>query len=192
MKTINNFMSKLRKHHWTLLSVVIILISGAWIWMSRLTPDDITSSSIAVPKEGFQAPNFTLETSNGETIILSDLHGKPIVINFWASWCPPCRAEMPALQSTFEENQERDLIILAVNTTNQDSIEKAVSFAEEFELTFPILFDRDGSVSRLYQTSALPTTYFINREGIIEKVVIGGPMSEALLKSVVEGLLQEK
>jgi peroxiredoxin len=190
MKTINNLMGKLRKHHWTLLSVVILLITGAWIWMSRLTPDDITSSSIAIPKEGFQAPNFTLETSNGETIILSDLLGKPIVINFWASWCPPCRAEMPALQSTFEENQELDLIILAVNTTNQDSIEKAVSFAEEFELTFPILFDRDGSVSRLYQTSALPTTYFINREGIIEKVIIGGPMSEALLESVVEGLLQ--
>ncbi len=114
-----------------------------------------------------------------------------MLINLWTSWCPPCKAEMPALQRVYEDYQEQGLEILAVNATNQDRLADAAAFAGQLGLTFPILFDEDGEVSLLYQLRSLPTTYFIDRQGIIQDVVIGGPMSEALLRIRIDQLLEE-
>jgi thiol-disulfide isomerase/thioredoxin len=122
---------------------------------------------------------------------LSEQTGKVVIINLWASWCPPCRAEMPALQEVYLENRERGLEVMAVNTTFQDQESTAVSFVQEFGLTFPILMDRSGDVSRQYLLRAMPSTFFVDREGVIRKVIIGGPMSEATLQTAVEELLQE-
>lgn len=98
---------------------------------------------------------------------------------------------MPALQEVYNANQDRGLEILAVNTTFQDQESAAASFIEEFELTFPILMERSGDVARQYLLRAMPSTFFIDREGVIRKVIIGGPMSEATLQTAVEELLQE-
>jgi thiol-disulfide isomerase/thioredoxin len=122
-------------------------------------------------------------------VILSEMRGKPVVVNLWASWCPPCRAEMPALQRIYEANRERGLEIIALNTTFQDSAEGAAEFAREFGLTFPVAFDRDGMASRAYQLRALPTTFFIDGEGVIREVVLGGPMSETTIQTMIESLL---
>ncbi len=148
--------------------------------------------SISMPRAGFQAPDFSLETLDGEVITLTDLRGQPLLINFWTSWCPPCRAEMPALQKTFEDYRERGYLVLGVNSSHQDSILEATAFARENQLSFPLLWDYQGEVSNLYQVQALPTSFFVDPSGKISEVVIGGPMAEAMLRIRIERLLAEQ
>ena len=144
----------------------------------------------AIAQEGFLAPDFTLKSITGETYTLSDLRGQAVVINLWATWCPPCRAEMPALQKMYEEYKAQGLVILAVNSTAQDTASAVAPFAAEYGLTFPILLDDAGSVTNAYQVRSLPSSYFIDRKGIVREVIIGGPMSEALLRTRIEDLLK--
>lgn len=122
---------------------------------------------------------------------LSDLRGKVVVVNLWASWCPPCRAEMPALERVYQAVRGEGVEILAVNTTYQDSLSEAAAFSERYGLSFPILIDASGVVARQYQLTALPSTFFIDTEGVIRKVVIGGPLSEATIRTAVAEILQE-
>ncbi len=98
---------------------------------------------------------------------------------------------MPAIQKVYAANRERGLEVLAVNSTFQDSQADAQEFTQNLDLTFPILLDRDGAVSRRYLLRALPSTFFIDRKGIIRSVVFGGPMSEAVVQTKIEALLQE-
>jgi peroxiredoxin len=98
---------------------------------------------------------------------------------------------MPAIEAVYQANKDKGLEVLAVNTTYQDGEAQAAAFVREFGLSFPIPLDRSGDVSRLYLLRALPSTFFVDRQGVIRKVIIGGPMSEATLESTVQGLLQE-
>jgi len=174
---------------------VVMLLAAAlcilWIWLSFVPASATTNGLIPSPREGFLAPDFTLDTLDGNQITLSDLRGTVVVINLWTSWCPPCRAEMPAIENVYQANKEQGLEVLAVNSTYQDSETSAAAFVQELGLTFPILLDRDGGVSNRYQLRALPTTYFIDRQGLIRSVVPGGPMSESLIQSKVADLLAE-
>jgi thiol-disulfide isomerase/thioredoxin len=172
--------------------VVVLSLGAGWTLLSRLPPAAANAAElIATPREGFSAPDFTLELLGGGDITLSALRGKPVVVNLWASWCPPCRAEMPAIQKVYQDYQGLGLVVLGVNTTNQDNEADAAAFVQEYGLTFPIPLDRDGSVSARYELRGLPTTFFIDRKGIIRSVVVGGPMSEAVIRSKVEDLLKE-
>lgn len=144
----------------------------------------------AAPQAGFPAPDFTLQTPTGETYTLSELKGKAVLVNLWATWCPPCRAEMPAIQNIYDEYKEQGFIVLAINMTTQDNPLNIAPFAAEYKLTFPILLDETGEISAAYQLRSLPSSYFIDREGIISEVVIGGPMAEALLRTRVEKILK--
>ena len=98
---------------------------------------------------------------------------------------------MPAMQNAYEAYQDQGFEILAVNATNQDNQQDAIDFAGQYGLTFLILLDISGEVSGLYQLRSLPTSFFIDRNGVIQEVVIGGPMSEALLRSRVQQLMEE-
>jgi peroxiredoxin len=172
-------------------AAVFILLAGAgWIWISRADTSTEEAGMTSVPYKGFLAPDFRLSTANGETIQLSDLRGKAVMVNVWASWCGPCRAEMPALERVYQDYRQQDFEILAVNSTIQDSPQNALSFAAEYGLTFPILFDHDGLVTKQYEVQALPSTFFIDAHGIIQEVVVGGPMSEALLRTRIEKLIK--
>jgi peroxiredoxin len=175
---------------WLLVVIGAAIIGGLWIWTSAVPAEATTGGLIPSPREGFLAPDFTLESLSGDQISLSDIRGKAIVLNLWASWCPPCRAEMPALQRVYQENHERGLEVLAVNMTAQDTIAALEDFVQEFNLTFPILLDTSGGVGNAYLLRALPTTFFIDREGVIQRVIVGGPMSEVTLLSTVEQLLE--
>ena len=181
-----------RLRRWDFVMVVSLAAAILWTLGSRL-PSGVGAplSSSPSPREGFFAPDFTLDTLQGEQVKLSSLRGKVIVVNFWTTWCPPCRAETPALERSYEAYKDLDVVILGVNLTDQDSLKEVESFVHEFGLTYPILLDRDGAVGLLYQLSGLPTTFFINREGIIRAVVIGGPMSETSIRSKIESLLKE-
>jgi len=169
----------------------VVLLGAIWIAVSQVPASATTGGAIPSPREGFLAPDFTLETLQGETVTLSDLRGKAVVVNLWASWCPPCRAEMPALQAAYEADRGRGLEILAVDMTYQDTEQDALRFIEEFGLTFTIPMDRDGTVARQYLLRALPSTFFVGPDGVITKVVIGGPMSEATIRTNVQAMLDE-
>ena len=177
---------------WSLFSLVVLLLSAGWVWLSAAPDGATTGGMIPAPRAGFLAPDFSLPNAEGNLTTLSDLRGQAVLVNLWASWCTPCQAEMPAMQRVFEEYKDQGFTILAVNATQQDSQAAATQFASEKNLTFPILYDLDGSVSRSYQLTALPTSFFILPDGTINEVIIGGPMAEALLRVRVEQILEER
>jgi thiol-disulfide isomerase/thioredoxin len=184
-------MNRLTITTWSMFSLLVLTIGATWIWLSVTPLSSTTQGDIPAPQEGFLAPDFRLETFGRDGYTLSELRGKPVLINFWASWCTPCRSEMPAIQQVYEEFQDQGFVVLAVNSTHQDNLGDAITFAQIRKLTFPILLDKDGSVSDLYEVRALPTTFFVDPQGIIQEVVIGGPMSEALLQIRVEQLMEQ-
>ncbi len=179
------------QRNWTLFSILVLVTGAGWMVFSPPPPDAITNGQIPAPREGFLAPNFTLQDDQGNTVQLSDLRGKPVLVNLWASWCAPCKAEMPAMQAVYETYASQGFTILAVNTTFQDQKESALAFSQSLGLTFPILFDMDGKVASQYQVRAMPTSFFIDQEGVVQHMVIGGPMSEGLLRAEVEKLLEK-
>ncbi|GEN31382.1 peroxiredoxin [Cerasibacillus quisquiliarum] len=141
-------------------------------------------SGEAMIKEGLEkgdlAPDFELETLEGEKVSLSDFRGKRVMLNFWATWCPPCRAEMPDMQK-FHEN--KDVVILAVNLTETESSEDNVpKFVEEYGITFRVPLDVDSSVSTLYQIRPIPTTYLIDSNGMIHNVAFGAINYELMVQ----------
>jgi peroxiredoxin len=165
----------------------LVLIAGAaWIILSA---DQSTTTEVSAAQVGFRAPEFELHGTDGKTYTLSDFRGYAVLVNLWTSWCPPCRAEMPAIETVYQEYKEKGFVVLAVNVTNQDDPAAISPFLDQYGISFPDLLDESGSVSRLFQLQNLPSSYFIDRRGIIREVVIGGPMSEALLRTRVEQIL---
>ena len=140
---------------------------------------------------GKRAPKFTLQDLQGEPRSLSDYLGQAVVINFWTTWCPPCREEMPALQSAYMKFSEEGFVVLAINITQDDHPDLIAPFIKEFGLTFPVLMDNSGLASvGLYRVVGLPTSLFVGRDGIIREIFIGAlPLD--LLEVKVQDLLVE-
>ena len=132
------------------------------------------------------APDFELETFDGGTLSLSDLEGKVVVLNFWASWCPPCRWEMPFFETMWNEYRDRDVVFVGVAMS--DTLEEAQGFAEESGVTYPIGLDQTNDIVRAYEVFSLPTTFFIDKEGQIQRRLTSAA-NEALLKVFLRGQL---
>jgi cytochrome c biogenesis protein CcmG/thiol:disulfide interchange protein DsbE len=169
---------------------LILLLGLAWIFVSADRSGTSTAGQVFAPQQGFLAPDFELKTPTGETIKLSDLRGQAVLVNLWATWCPPCRAEMQNIETVYNEYKDQGFVVLAVDMTYQDNPLDIVPFVNEQGLTFPILLDETGDMANAYQLQSLPSSYFIGRDGIISEVVIGGPMAEALLRTRVEKILK--
>ena len=169
----------------------LLILGLGWIWLSAVPASAIPGGKVPAPQTGFLAPDFTAETIDGETVRLSDLRDKVVLVNIWASWCPPCRAEMPAIERTYQAYKDKGFVVLAIDSTVQDTAANAQAFVNENKLSFPILMDETGEITRLYHVQSLPTSFFIGSDGIIREVVVGGPMAQALLSSRVEKLLKE-
>ena len=132
-------------------------------------------------REGSPAPDFKLMTIDGKDIQLSDYKGKPVLINEWASWCPPCRLEMPGIQAAYEKYQGKGLVVLGIDLTVQDNLPDVSAFIRDYKLTFPILLDESGDVSaRLFGLRGLPTSYFIDSSGTLRHIQIGGMTPQQL------------
>ena len=141
-------------------------------------------------KKGDTPPDFELSTLDGDVVKLSDLKGKKVVLNFWASWCGPCKAEMPHMQKYYKKNsKKKNVEILAVNLTTGEKmgIEGVEKFIDAYGLTFPIPMDSKGIVGDQYQVMTIPTTYMIETDGTIAHKIIG-PMDEKKLKELVNNL----
>lgn len=119
--------------------------------------------TIAKPTTGEKSPDFTLKSRDGGNIKLSEQRGNIVLVNFWASWCGPCREELPAFEELYQEYQDMGVEILAVNV--DDEAEKANVLLQDIEVSFPVLFDTSGEVSQLYDVSAMPTTVLVDRDG---------------------------
>ena len=169
----------------------IILLAGlVWIFVSADKTNSATGGYIPAPQKGFLAPEFKLETSEGQSVALTDYRGEGVLVNLWATWCPPCRAEMPTIEKLYQEYQNQGLIVLGVNSTVQDDPTAITPFVKQYSITFPILLDVNGEVSDLYELRSLPTSFFIGRDGVIKEVVVGGPMAEALIRTNIEEILK--
>lgn len=163
------------------LALVMFLVAGAvWLVESGRTGEASDEGATITMGGGLggpalrigeAAPNFTLETLEGSTLSLADLRGHPVVINLWATWCPPCRGEMPDLDAVAREQADSGLIVLAVDLReDRASVQR---YADTLGLSVTILLDREGTVANRYNLTALPTSYFIDRDGKLADLSIG-------------------
>lgn len=138
--------------------------------------------------KGDNAPDFELTTLEGKKVKLSDYQGKKVILNFWATWCPPCKAEMPHMQNYYEDFAEKENVeILAVNLTSGDSADKVDDFVLDYGLTFPIPMDTEGSVGETFEAITIPTSYMIDTKGRIQNKIVG-PMNEQMIEDFVSNL----
>lgn len=136
-------------------------------------------------EKGNLAPDFELTTLDGRKVKLSDYRGKKVILNFWATWCPPCRAEIPDMDKFYSSYKDKDIVILGVNLTKAEQDQTSVkSFIKEYRVTYPIPLDKESLAAEMYQVSAIPTSYIIDPQGtIIQKIV--GPMDFETMKSLL-------
>lgn len=170
-----------------LLVLAVLVAVNAGALGARLVPGlpgpAVTVSGGAVigagrgPQVGDPAPEFALRALDGDTVRLSDFAGRPVLVNFWASWCPPCRAEMPRFE---EAHAAGRVVVLGVNTLDADNEAEARAAARDLGVTFPVLFDEQGDAQRAYSVRGLPTTFLVGPDGRI-LAVHPGEISQALL-----------
>ncbi|MFC0189916.1 peroxiredoxin family protein [Fictibacillus aquaticus] len=157
--------------------------------VEETTASEVTSSGKSGINEGDFAPDFTLQTLEGKNIKLSDYKGKKVVLNLWASWCPPCKAEMPHMQAFYEKNKDKQNVeILAVNLTTMEKDRANIqTFVDDYQLTFPVPLDEKGDIGVEYQAFSIPTTYMIDSNGTIQRKIVG-PMDEEFLNKMVSSM----
>ncbi len=171
-----------RKSAIAIAGLIVFGFLGLLVW-GMLNKEPITGLS-GVTMVSRPAPGFSLTTFKGATISLEDLRGKPLVINFWASWCPPCRIEAPLLERTWRAYKNRGLIFLGVNI--QDRKEDALNYIREFDITYPNGPDPTGEITIDYGVSGLPVTFFISRKGEVVRRWVGAIETGVLISSIEE------
>lgn len=160
-------------------AVVIVALFAVAMVQAMGKEDQETSSQKIGLEVGNTPPDFELKTLSGDTVKLSDYKGKKVMLNFWATWCPPCKAEMPDMQKFYEGNKDR-VEILAVN---MDTTNDVAGFVKEYGLTFPILLDEENEVNKDYGIVSIPTTFFIDEDGVIKQKITGSMQLEDMEKN---------
>jgi peroxiredoxin len=140
------------------------------------------------PQIGYTAPDFSLESMNGEQVQLSSLRGSPVVLNFWTSWCGYCLDEMPDFQKAYDTYKNDGLIILAINVTVDDTRNDAINCMNEFGYSIPVLFDDNGDTMRKYNVNGYPNSFFVDPLGIIQDVAYGY-IDAYTLESMLQSIL---
>ena len=168
------------------LGIVFAVLLGALELNSNHPP---SVNQATGPQIGSAAPDFTLKDLNGNTVKLSDFRGKPVYLNFWASWCPPCKAEIPEIQKFYQQNKDK-VEVLAVNITFNDKVSDVVNLLKADKANYPVLLDTNinSSVANAYQVYGIPASFFIDKNGIIRGTHVGGmtlaTLQEALKKAL--------
>lgn len=176
--------------------LAVIVLLGLVVWgvldysgkneLNRAEAEQIKNNegNIGV-KKGNTAPDFEMESLDGSTVRLSDFAGKKVIVNFWASWCGPCKAEMPHMEQYYKDHKD-EVVLLGLNLTHTEKNKNNIpAFVEEYGLTFPILLDPKGVVSDNYHVIAYPTTFIIDTKGVIRHIFYG-PIDYNTLKNAVD------
>ena len=176
-------MLKRRRTNFIMLVLLIVMVYTIVI--------NVDADAKAGPSVNTLAPNFSLKSNHDENISLKRVvaANEVTLVNFWATWCPPCRKEIPDLNRIYGEFRKRGVEILAVNL--QEDPETVKTFVRENKMEFPILFDNEGKVGRNYQIYYIPTTFVLDNSGRIREIIQGGA-SYARLKGVISSLLKEE
>ncbi len=186
------------------LAVLALIVGGLWYWQNRgsgsghdpygtvaLPAEKNPTGQSPAPRIGRAEPDFLLEQPGGGTLRLSDLQGHPVLLNFWASWCAPCRAEAPLLVDAYAKYQSQGLIIVGVDLQEADS--KVLKFANAFGITYSIAVDRDGEVAGVWRIGGplkgLPSSYFIDSTGVVQDSYPGQLTRDLLDKKLAKILL---
>lgn len=134
------------------------------------------------------APDFTLKTLSHDSVTLSQFRGHPVLLNFWASWCKPCREELPGIMAAYEAHHATGLEVLAINLTDQERMQDVRRFAAELRMPFPVPLDEKGKVRKRYALVSVPTSVFIDAVGV-ERVVHSGPMTSDAIQRGLAAIL---
>ena len=158
----------MKKILWIVVTMTVLLSAGC---------DNSNTQSQSLPSEtglvGKTAPSFTLKDVQGQIVSLEQFRGQVVVLNFWATWCPPCREEMPSMEKLYHDYRDKGLVLLAVNV--EENGQQAVSqFLQRTPYSFPILFDDSGDVQRAYGVYRFPESFIIDRNGVVVEKIIGG------------------
>ena len=153
--------------------LIFLVVVGVGITVLLQTKDSsFDFSGTPRAKKGVDAPAFTLPGLDGSMVSLADYKGKTVLLNIWATWCPPCVAEMPSMEKLYQELKNEDFEILAVSIDVTGSNEVA-PFMKKHRLSFPALIDTQGTIKDLYQTTGVPESFIIDKDGIIAEKIIG-------------------
>ncbi len=170
---------------WLILAALVAVLGTIWIGATRVQADELNPTGRPPSADrGHPAPDFTLSALDGEPVSLSQFRGRPVILNFWATWCGPCRAEIPALEAAWR-GAAGEAVVVGVNV-QEDEITVG-RFARELGMTYPVVLDTAGEIARIYRVQAFPTTYFIDARGVIAENYIG-PMNAPLLLSRMRDL----
>ncbi|MCU5404230.1 TlpA family protein disulfide reductase [Bacillus cereus] len=166
--------------------IITILIVGTIFWIGVNYYNSVQKGGASaiqeketLPEVGFKVPDIELKGFDGEAHSLNDAKGKPYVINFWASWCKPCEIEAPDLVHLYEK-YKGEIEIFAVNAADSDTVSKATAFANRFGFKFPVLLDVNGETRMDYKVALMPTSFFVDRNGVIVDKVRGVLPSDQL------------
>jgi peroxiredoxin len=160
--------------------ILTLMAIAMFVSLDNKKEEPAKDASAQILEAGVKAPDFELKTLKGDTVKLSELKGKKVMLNFWATWCAPCKKEMPDMQKLHEEASE-DLVILAVNIDPQLDVQ---GFIDENGITFPILLDEEDKVNQQYQVVSIPTSFFIDSNGVIQEKFIGAMPHDAMVQYV--------
>jgi thiol-disulfide isomerase/thioredoxin len=168
--------------------IFLIVMLGS-VGYSETIQDKLMNLGIAIPQNKVEAIDFELEDLDGNTRSLSSFRGKVVFLNFWATWCGPCRIEMPSMQRVYNELKDEGFEIVAVDLREDKRVVK--KFVKEYELTFPVLLDKTGTVGGIYSARSIPTTYIIDRDGFIVGRMIGArEWDTEEIQAVFRGILE--
>jgi len=170
---------------WIILTAVVAVIGSLWIGMTEVKAGAlITAGKPSRPALGYLAPDFTLNGPDGKPVTLSGHKGRPILLNFWATWCPPCQEETPALVAA---NQQWGDTIAFIGVDSLEPPVMSPPFIAEFGIKYPIAVDEGGEVTAAYHVVSYPTTFFIDSSGTVVQIDVG-PLDAASLQSRLAGL----
>jgi cytochrome c biogenesis protein CcmG, thiol:disulfide interchange protein DsbE len=168
--------------------IILLVRSGVWLMTGRNE-----ASQPLTEVAPYDAPDFTLRNLDGETVSLSDYRGKVVLLNFWGTWCPPCREETPALQAAYQRYQDQGFVVVGVDLLFQErsqyqrDVDDVRTFAKLYGVTYPMVLDEDGSASQAYGIAPLPTSYIIDRDGKVRYIQVG-PLDTAYIAQVLQEL----
>ncbi len=177
--------SRFRRVSLGLLAVVlavILVIQGCTASSQSITSDGQEATTGL--NVGERAPDFTLVDLEGNQVSLSDFRGKTVFVNFWATWCPPCRAEMPEIEAVYQEYKDRGVVVIGVDILEPEDVVR--QFVEQGGYSWTFVLDTSGEVAGNYEIAAIPTSLFIDREGIIQAVKIGAMTKRAMENNLAD------